>query len=324
MELKQYSFNNRRARRGSSLRQLPYSWTQLRHHRTRMSRSSLGSSKVKNLYLGSQDQGDHRSSRAMSAAAEKESGRPTSPLKSPASGPRHRSSASKWPSFIPMRTHYLVILLDPQEPEPGIPMLLCDPSSLTFPDSSDIPLLQQECIWWQHIIHGLKRKDPEYSIRRLNRIFLIKNNVLYHRFIRHGQAFHQLCVPSKLVDQVLLACHDDVTAGHLGRTRTLSKINKRFFWPKMTQQVTSYVRSCEECQNTKKPKQRPVGYLEPIRIQQPFEKVRLDIIGPFSFLNNGNRHVVIAVDYFTKWVIAKAIPTANTAELVNLFIQRVL
>ncbi|KAI9552214.1 pol polyprotein [Daphnia sinensis] len=71
--------------------------------------------------------------------------------------------------------------IEPPEPEPGIPMLLCDPPSLTFPDSPDIPSLQQECIWWQHIIQGLKRKDPEYSIRHLTRNFLLKNNVLYHR-----------------------------------------------------------------------------------------------------------------------------------------------
>ena len=133
-----------------------------------------------------------------------------------------------------------------------------------------------------------------------------------------------MCVPPELVNQVLLACHDDITAGHLGVSRTLFKVNPRFFWPKRTQEVTHYVRSCIECQSKKRLQERPVGYLEPISVQQPFEKIGIDLIGLFPLSRDGNRHVIIVVDYLTKWVIAKAVPVANTVEVVKFFIQRVL
>lgn len=158
----------------------------------------------------------------------------------------------------------------PLEFEPVIPMLMYDPSSLTFPDSPDIPLLQRECLCRQNIIGRLRKKIRSNPTRRLTSNFFLKNDVLYHYFFRTGQAFHQLYVSSELVDQIPLACHDDVSAVHLGTTiRTPTKINQRFFWPKMTRQVTNYVRSCEECQTKTKPKERPVGYLEPTSSDSP-------------------------------------------------------
>jgi hypothetical protein len=47
-------------------------------------------------------------------------------------------------------------------------------------------------------------------------------------------------------------------------------------------------------------------------------------IGPFPLSESGNLHVIIAVDYFKKWVIVKAIPKKNSAEVVDFFIKRVL
>jgi hypothetical protein len=37
-----------------------------------------------------------------------------------------------------------------------------------------------------------------------------------------------------------------------------------------------------------------------------------------------NKYVIIAVDYFTKWVIVKAIPRATTEEVVDFFVKRVV
>ena len=41
--------------------------------------------------------------------------------------------------------------------------------------------------------------------------------------------------------------------------------------------------------------------LHTIRVNQSFEKVGIDIIGPLSKTKNGNSYIVIAMDYLTKW-----------------------
>ena len=64
--------------------------------------------------------------------------------------------------------------------------------------------------------------------------------------------------------------------------------------------------------------------MTPIRSQQPFEKVGIDLIDPFPRSKSGNRHVIVAVDYLTKWVIAKAVPTAATTDVVNFFVKQIV
>ncbi len=42
-------------------------------------------------------------------------------------------------------------------------------------------------------------------------------------------------------------------------------------------------------------------------IERPFVRVGLDIIGPLPMTKQGNSYIITLVDYFTKWVEAKAI-----------------
>ena len=44
------------------------------------------------------------------------------------------------------------------------------------------------------------------------------------------------------------------------------------------------------------------------------ERVAVDVLGPFPLTDLGNRYVIVAMDYFTKWPEAYAVPdqTAST------------
>ena len=62
----------------------------------------------------------------------------------------------------------------------------------------------------------------------------MKNGLLFIRTFKNGYYFDRLCLPpGKFRTEVLLANHDDVTAGHLGLKRTLTKMSCRYYWPKM-------------------------------------------------------------------------------------------
>lgn len=209
--------------------------------------------------------------------------------------------------------------IDPPENVSEIPLL-----SIQTIQKENIQSEQEASSWWRSILIALREKNPSPRTRRLIRNFELREGVLFHRFISHGMAFYRLCVPRSLVKQVLLACHDDVTAGHLGVTRTVDKIRKRYFWPSMTRQIIHYVRTCVECQMKKRPVGKPVGMLQTIRSQQPFEKVGIDLIGPFPLSRLKNKHIIVAVDYFTKWVIAQPVPHAKTREVVDFFVRRVV
>jgi hypothetical protein len=40
----------------------------------------------------------------------------------------------------------------------------------------------------------------------------------------------------------------------------------------------------------------------------PFERIAIDIAGPFPESDMGNRYLLVAMDYFTKWPEVYAIP----------------
>lgn len=48
-----------------------------------------------------------------------------------------------------------------------------------------------------------------------------------------GGLLLRLCVPKSFSEKGMRACHHDITAEHLGLTRTLQKIHARYFWPGM-------------------------------------------------------------------------------------------
>jgi len=46
-------------------------------------------------------------------------------------------------------------------------------------------------------------------------------------------------------------------------------------------------------------------------VEQPFTRVGLDTIDPLPITKNGNMYIITMVDYFTKWVEAKAISSTK-------------
>ena len=58
----------------------------------------------------------------------------------------------------------------------------------------------------------------------------------------------------------------------------------------------------------------------------PFERIAIDFAGPFPVTDDGNRYIMVVVDYFTKWVEAYTIPnqevTTVAKQLVHNFCSR--
>ena len=56
---------------------------------------------------------------------------------------------------------------------------------------------------------------------------------------------------------ILCSCHDHPTMGHLGQDETLRKVKERFWWPRMKEWVSAYVKGCAICQQSKILTHRP-------------------------------------------------------------------
>ena len=76
----------------------------------------------------------------------------------------------------------------------------------------------------------------------------------------------------------------------------ISKIKEKYYWPQMGEDVKIYIQTCDICQKRGPPQWREE--LIPIKIKELFYKIGIDIKGPLPITSNGNRYIIVAMDYF--------------------------
>src|SRR6266540_2766249 len=87
----------------------------------------------------------------------------------------------------------------------------------------------------------------------------------------------------------------------------------------MYEDIRNYVKTCDDCQRRGGLQKNNI--IHPILAKAPFQRIRIDIVGPLMITRRGNCYIVTAMDYFTKWLIAKALKEA-TAKAVSKFIYQ--
>nr|GEU48732.1 reverse transcriptase domain-containing protein [Tanacetum cinerariifolium] len=128
------------------------------------------------------------------------------------------------------------------------------------------------------------------------------------------------CVHGKEAYDILKACHEGPTGGHHGANFTAKKVfDAGFFWPTIYRDAHNLLKSCDICQRQGKISQRDEMPQNVIQVCEIFDVWGIDFMGPFSSLR-GNMYILVAVDYFSKWVEAKALPT-NDARVVVKFLK---
>ena len=92
-----------------------------------------------------------------------------------------------------------------------------------------------------------------------------------------------------------------------------------YYWPTMHRDARDLVRKCSDCQVHRPIPRRPQHELTPITSPRPFYKWGIDIAGPFPVAEGGVKYLIVAIDYFTKWIEAKAVVTI-TGNQVKRFV----
>ena len=156
--------------------------------------------------------------------------------------------------------------------------------------------------------------------------FFEQDGILYRRWIPRGQdddiPIEQLVLPTQHQEAVLKLAHEIPLAGHMGKTKTAAQILQRFYWPSVFRDVAEYCRTCAECQ--KAPGKAARAPLVPLPIiDEPFERIAMDIVGPLPRSLSGNKYVLVLCDYATRY--PEAIPLCSidastiAEELVKMF-----
>nr|GEX10150.1 reverse transcriptase domain-containing protein [Tanacetum cinerariifolium] len=128
------------------------------------------------------------------------------------------------------------------------------------------------------------------------------------------------CVAGQEAIDILKACHSGPIGGHYGANYTAKKvIDLGFYWPTIYKDAFELVKHCDSCQRQGKISQRDEMPQNSIQVCEIFDVWGIDFTGPFPS-SKGNKYILVAVDYLSKWVKAKALST-NDAKVVVKFLK---
>ena len=109
-------------------------------------------------------------------------------------------------------------------------------------------------------------------------------------------------------------CHSIL---HHGRDKTKRVILDRYWWPKMSHDVTQYVKNCITCAITKKGRNPKYGKMKLFPATRPFQQVSIDIVGPLPMDEHENRYIVTMVDSFSRYCMFVPIVNVGTMEVIK-------
>lgn len=175
--------------------------------------------------------------------------------------------------------------------------------------------------WYSNIMYVLQHLSPPLgmtknkcrSLKLKAAKFFILNNALYWKDPR-GVLLN--CLIEDEAQQVMSDFHKGDCGGHLFWKTTANKVLRAgYYWPTLFLDIYKIVMSCHECQVFQGKRKLLPLRLKLVEVNASFQQWGLDFIGEIHpTLLAQHKWILIATDYFTKWI--EAIPTKKATHTV--------
>ena len=174
---------------------------------------------------------------------------------------------------------------------------------------------QQECSDFKHIYKYFTQNELPEDEKLKRTVFFEKQDydildgILMHKYRPRSRKkpvdetfIFQTALPKKQRLKVMQEFHDN--NGHFGFKKTYAAIQTKYYWPKMFQDISDFVKSCDRCQRAKRDAHPSTTPLNPLPVAKVFERLHIDLIGPLPKTTAGHEHILVCVDSFSRWVEA--------------------
>jgi hypothetical protein len=125
--------------------------------------------------------------------------------------------------------------------------------------------------------------------------------------------------------ELLKEIHAGLCGSHIGSRPLLGKVFRQgFYWPKTASDATDLDQKCENCQKCARDQKQPSSLTQLIQPTWPLQRWGLDLLGPLPPAQGNLRYVVVAVEYFSKWIEAKPLATITSVTFQKFFWQNIV
>ena len=141
-----------------------------------------------------------------------------------------------------------------------------------------------------------------------------KYTVIDGKLFRHGFTNPILvCVSGEQCTRIMAQLHEWICGNHIGDRSLSSKaIRAGYYWPTMREDCTRYTQWCKQCQQHADWNKAPLEKLRSIYSPWSFHTWGIDILGPFPLAVQQMKYLVVAIEYFTKWIEVEPVAQITT------------
>ena len=126
------------------------------------------------------------------------------------------------------------------------------------------------------------------------------------------------CLTPEQGQYVLGELHEGICGNHSGgRTLAQRAHTQGYYWPNMRLDAANYVRKCDPCQRMSPILKSLVQDLISISSPWPFTQWGIDILGPLPTAPTQKTLLLVATDYFSKWIEAEAFPSLKDRDVTR-------
>ena len=124
---------------------------------------------------------------------------------------------------------------------------------------------------------------------------------------------------------ILKEVHEGCCGHHLGARALAHKAFRiGYYWPTITEDARIMVQRCEKCQKFAPNIIPPTSELKYIHNLVLFAQWGLDLLGPFKQATGGKNFLIVAIDYFTKWIEAESLTTITSRKVEKFIWQNIV
>src|SRR6266540_947842 len=129
-------------------------------------------------------------------------------------------------------------------------------------------------------------------------------------------------IPAYETKWIMSIFHDDPTQAHQNADAMYYHISKRYLWQDMRKNIKEYAKTYFQCQQRGSMRQN--NQKRTIPPTDIFERWEVDIVGPLPITREGNRYIVVAMDYFSRWPEARPLKMANADTVATFLYEEII
>ena len=165
-------------------------------------------------------------------------------------------------------------------------------------------------------------RDKAQKLQVQSAIFSLVDGQLFKRSV--GTPYLK-CLTVEQSQYVLAELHEGICRNHPGsRTLAHRAHTQGYCWPTMRVDAADYTRKCDSCQRLAPVLKSSVQDLISISSPWPFSQWGINIVGPLPTAPTQKKLLLVAIDYFNKWIEAEAFSSIKYRDVTRFIWKNIV